>query len=199
MEITKALLTKHYITLGKSSNTIAKELGVPRYFINNKIKKFDIKMRTLADARRNKASKNIKGFKWCNKCKLDKPFNNFNKSHRNRLGLDTFCKSCVAKLAHNRIDLLKLRRQIWKAKLVLEFGNQCLDCKSINLPIASYVFHHHSERMNHSDYKSPSYVISSKNIKLIMSEKTKWILLCANCHSVRHSHSKNKTATQFEL
>jgi predicted HNH restriction endonuclease len=88
------------------------------------------------------------------------------------------------------------RRQLTKAKLVLEFGNKCFDCKSFDLPIASFTFHHINERMNSRTYISPSDVITSTNVKVISQEKKKWILLCSNCHNVRHTDCK-LSATQL--
>jgi hypothetical protein len=128
--------------------------------------------------------------KWCASCKAIKPVESFSKNHRNRLGLDAYCKSCVSIKAKKHTKNRTINRRMLKAKLVLEFGNKCLDCGSYNLPIASFTFHHHNERMDSKTYISPSDTISCPKGKKILEEKKKWMLLCSNCHNVRHTDCK---------
>lgn len=133
---------------------------------------------------------NSETHKWCAGCKTSKPSENFSKNHRNRLGLDAYCKQCMRTKSKKYTKNRTVKRQILKAKLVMEFGNKCSDCLVEDLPIASYVFHHHNEKMNSKTYKSPSSVITTPQWKNITKEKKKWIMLCSNCHSVRHSNYK---------
>ena len=83
-----------------------------------------------------------------------------------------------------------IRRRVFKANLVLDFGNKCKDCGMENLPIDSYVFHHHSEKMNDKEYRLPSKIITMNQKHVTAIEKVKWVLLCANCHGVRHGCGK---------
>jgi len=124
--------------------------------------------------------------RWCPGCKSTKKLNDFHKNHRDRLGVTSYCKVCSAIKMKRYVGKNKLKRREAKAKLILEFGNQCIDCKATNLKIDSFVFHHHTEKMNSTSYRLPSDIITTINRKLISDEKKKWILLCANCHSVRH-------------
>ena len=126
------------------------------------------------------------GHKWCSGCSAELPFNSFAKNHRNRLGLDCYCRRCMSVRAKRFYKDRNAKRRLRKAHLVIEFGNKCLDCSVEDLPIDAYVFHHHSEPMTSPEYLIPSNVISLKNASVISREKAKWVLLCANCHSIRH-------------
>ena len=190
MILTKQFLTNQYIILGKSGYQIAKEFKLPKYSIHNYLKKFDIKCRTIRESRQPKESKKLANQKWCNSCKLDKPFFDFAKNNKNWHKLDSFCRNCMSKKAKKYFPQRNKNRQNVKAKLVLEFGNFCSNCKVKNLPIACYTFHHHSEKMNGKNYKQVGLVLSSNDEKLILSEKSKWILLCSNCHNLFHSICK---------
>lgn len=190
MNITKEFLEEQYIRLGKSSNIIAKETGNFKYTITNSLKKYNIKMRSLQESRRPKESKNILGCKWCPSCKLDKPFSDFCKNKRNCDGLDSYCRSCSSIKSKRFFPIRNKERQLTKAGLILSFGNKCSICGAHNLPIASYVFHHHSEKMDSTTYISPNVVLTSRKSSLVLSERNKWVLLCANCHNLVHSDCK---------
>lgn len=183
--ITKEFLENQYLKLGKSGHQIAKELGIPKYHIHNNLVRYKIPTRPLLLARRPRGSSGKKGYKWCSLCKQDKLYAEFSKNHRARLGLDAHCKSCVSPLHKKYIIKNKEKRQKLKAKIVLEFGNKCKNCSTENLPICAYVFHHHSERMNNKNYITPRKFWSNQSLPLA-EEKKKWILLCANCHSIVH-------------
>ncbi len=198
MKITKTFLISQYTKLGKSGYKISKELGVPKYVIYNTIKKYNIKMRSLRASRQPKNSKKLSGYKWCPKCKTDKEFSEFHKHKRSWHGVCVYCKECASEIAPKYYIGKNKERQKTKAKLVLEFGNKCKECGLENLPIAAFSFHHHTEKMSDPNYKRITWVINSRNSEFINSEKIKWIMLCANCHNIKHSICK-LTATQFGL
>ena len=191
MTITKEFLDHQYTQLNKSSNQIAKEIGVERYIVCNAMTKFCIPYRSLSAAKLPIGSSGKYGYKWCPKCKNDKRLNEFHNANRGKLKKVDYCKQCVSKKAKKYFAKNLADRQQRKVNLVLEFGNKCFDCGAENLPVCSFVFHHHSEGYKSPDYISPSDVINYKNYKDIEAEKSKWILLCANCHSVRHSIFKS--------
>lgn len=197
MILTKQFLINQYIVLGKSGYRIAKELNIPKHTVDNAITKFSIIRRSLLVARLPKGSTGKTGFKWCPSCKKDKEVKYFSKGN-NRFGLDAICKSCNSNRVRRYFPKRMKERRIIKTKLILEFGNKCSDCGAFDLPISAFVFHHHSEKMNNKEYISPSKVITTKNANLILKEKNKWILVCANCHSVRHSIYK-LSATKLKL
>jgi hypothetical protein len=136
--------------------------------------------------------------KWCPCCKISKRLTYFSKNHRNRLGVDAYCKQCSGKKAKRFFSNRLKRRQMIKTKLILEFGNKCSDCGFFDLPIAAFTFHHHSEKMGDRSYLPPSKVITYQQADVILKEKKKWILLCSNCHNVKHSNCK-LSATKFVL
>ena len=133
---------------------------------------------------------NSQSHRWCPGCKTSKELTYFSKSHRERLGVTGYCKHCSAIRAKKYFARRTKNRQMIKAKLVLDFGNKCFDCGVSNLPIAAFSFHHFDEKMNSKTYIKVDRVISSNQEKLISQEKKKWILLCSNCHNVRHSGCK---------
>ena len=190
MIINKEFLHTQYIVLKKSGYQITKEFNLPDRIIYRKLRKFGIEPRPINVARIPNQSKNIPGHKWCSGCGQDLQFSNFSKNHRNRFGLDAYCKQCSSKKSKRYFSKRTKDRQLTKAKLIMEFGDKCVDCNTSNLPISSYTFHHHTERMNHKDYISPTKVITYQQADVILREKKKWVLLCANCHNLRHSSCK---------
>ena len=197
MNLTKDFLEEQYQKFGKSGYRIAKELNVRKYVVDNAITKFKIKRRSLLVARLPNGSSGKTGYKWCGSCMKDKPIKDFSKGNA-RFGLDSYCKSCASIKAKRFFPERNKKRQLIKAKLIIDFGNKCSRCGVSDLPISVFVFHHHTEKMGDKTYISPSTVITSKKSTLILSEKSKWSLLCANCHSIVHSHCK-LSATKFGL
>jgi len=73
------------------------------------------------------------------------------------------------------------RRDDKKSKLIEYFGNACHDCKD-SFPPCCYDFHH-------LDPSAKSFEIAPRldgNIDTIMEEVKKCIMLCSNCHRIRH-------------
>lgn len=89
---------------------------------------------------------------------------------------DSLCKPCRTKYQTNR------RKEI-KQKAVKYLGEVCIDCglKSHNYSI--YDFHHIDP--NTKDVQIGS---SGKSFASLKKELDKCILLCANCHRIRHSN-----------
>lgn len=127
-----------------------------------------------------------KGHKWCPGCRAALPHESFNKDFRSRDGRDCYCRKCVSQKAKRYFKTYKEQRRKRKAALVLEFGNECANCKSKNIPIDAFVFHHHSERMTEETYLSPNRVLNQKQISVFEREREKWTMLCANCHCIHH-------------
>jgi hypothetical protein len=75
------------------------------------------------------------------------------------------------------------RGKMYKARLVEEFGNQCLDCKQTYIQDV-YNFHH-------LDPSEKAGVINlSLSWERIKQEADKCVMLCANCHIIRHSKQR---------
>lgn len=186
--MTREFLYEQYHIFKKSTAYIAKENNLPTKRIQYLMRKFNIERRSVKDAKRPIGSLNIQGHKWCPCCKKDKPFNEFSKGRKGQL--DSYCKICCSKKAKKYIAGRNMKRQKTKVKLIEYFGDICADCKKNELPICMYTFHHHSESMKNPKYKQPAKVISLAQEELIKREKEKWIMLCMNCHSLRHSTFK---------
>ena len=137
------------------------------------------------------------GHKWCPGCRKEIAFELFVKNHRNKLGLDAYCKECVRRKSKRYFKSRNITRSFVKARLIIEFGNRCKDCGITDLPISAFVFHHHSESMKSEAYMQPSAVIARANVNLLLKERAKWALLCANCHQIRHGGLANVSATKL--
>ena len=73
------------------------------------------------------------------------------------------------------------RRDERKAIVVEHFGDKCNDCGG-TFPHCCYDFHH-------TDPANKSFEIAPRldgNINTIMEEAKKCIMLCSNCHRIRH-------------
>ena len=84
--------------------------------------------------------------------------------------------------AENHRNWMRKRRTERKKMFVEELGGKCSDCGN-TYPVCCYDFHH-------IDESTKSFEISpalDRNIDVIREEVGKCILLCSNCHRIRHS------------
>ena len=84
------------------------------------------------------------------------------------------CKSCSIAYAMNRWTERKL-------KAIEQFGGKCLDCGK-KYPHQVYEFHHLDPKTKKFTW-TKLRLQSEKTLKL---ELAKCVLLCANCHRIRH-------------
>jgi len=73
------------------------------------------------------------------------------------------------------------RRDERKARLVEEFGDKCADCGQ-TFPHCCYDFHH-------IDPSTKKFEIAPRldgNYQTILEEAQKCVMLCSNCHRIRH-------------
>jgi len=87
------------------------------------------------------------------------------------------CKKCAV------ISVDKRRKKI-KNFAVEYCGGKCYDCGKI-YPNAVYDFHHLDESIKDFGIGSKGYTRSWDKIK---KELEKCVMLCANCHRMRHNH-----------
>lgn len=99
-------------------------------------------------------------------CKLH-GLTEFNKNSR--------CKKCGV------MSVDKRRKKI-KNLAVNHFDNKCHDCKK-SYPNSVYDFHHLDESTKDFSISSKGYTRSWDKIK---KELEKCIMLCSNCHRIRH-------------
>ena len=73
------------------------------------------------------------------------------------------------------------RRDERKAKLVKEFGDVCHDCNR-SFAVCCYDFHH-------VDPSTKKFEIAPRldgNYDTILEEAKKCVMICSNCHRIRH-------------
>ena len=73
------------------------------------------------------------------------------------------------------------RRDARKKQLIESFGNKCSDCGG-SFPDCCYDFHH-------CDPSTKGFAIApglDRNWDVILEEVEKCVMLCSNCHRIRH-------------
>lgn len=126
----------------------------------------------------------------CSSCHEVKPKEDFHKSSDAR-GFTYSCKSCANARTrkwhsnrenkdkrNQRINNFVAERKQWAVDYM---GGKCKDCGN-TFPLCCYDFHHLD--METKD-NNPSYFIRMSKERA-MEELDKCILLCANCHRMRH-------------
>lgn len=91
------------------------------------------------------------------------------------------CKKCY-ELERNH-QMSKNYYDIWKSLILKTFGNQCKDCKKTYIFMV-YDLHHNS---NLKKKYNISALMRRKPSFERINELSKCILLCANCHRIRHA------------
>jgi hypothetical protein len=118
--------------------------------------------------------------KICTDCKIEKPLFEFYSSKTHSQNVMCYCKECFNKRCIKRwIDR--------KIKAINYKGGCCEDCKiSIcNSHYAIFEFHHLEPKEKDFDWTK----LRLKSWSKITFELDKCVLLCANCHRIRHTLS----------
>jgi len=164
-------ILEELIEKGLSQRELADELNCSQSNIKYWLKKFDIKTKN------NKFNKRISDSKICPICKTEKHLSEF----YSRVGRDDvagYCKKCSNVYHSNRVKNVKLKMLDYK-------GNKCEDC-NLSLEESHYCvfdFHH----INPND-KDPNFdKIKFQKWDKIKTELDKCVLLCSNCHRLRHA------------
>lgn len=76
-----------------------------------------------------------------------------------------------------------------KHRAVDLFGRKCADCGFVTDIDAVYEFHHTGPRLN----KNTPAKILRDTWRAFVTESERLVMLCANCHRVRHHHARNKS------
>lgn len=116
--------------------------------------------------------------KKCAKCKELKNTNEFYKQKTHKYGVMSYCKNCFNRNVQNR----------WverKKQAVNNMGGCCKDCglKLKDSHYSVFEFHH----LNPSEKDSDWSKLRKKSKTAIQEELSKCVLLCANCHRIRHA------------
>lgn len=162
----KSLLEKH-INNNLSLRQIAKIENLSYTTIKYWVKKHNLK--TIFSNSTNECLKK------CFSCEVTMTIENFYKKGKNNL--QPYCKTCFNKKSTQRwID-----RKIWAIQYK---GSKCIDC-NLTYPETPYqVFDFHHIEPTHKDMDWSKIRLSS--FSRMKSELDKCVLLCANCHRVRH-------------
>lgn len=112
--------------------------------------------------------------KTCSKCLIEKPMNEFYQQN-DRKNSTTYCKSCFNSYCMKRWQNKKVEAIKYK-------GSKCIDCGLQNAPNIVYDFHHLDPSKKDYDWTK----LRLRSTKDINTELDKCVLLCSNCHRIRH-------------
>lgn len=127
--------------------------------------------------------------KICKICKIEKPLIDFHKNKSCKLGVVGTCRVCsgqriVTWYKDNRDKrriVANTRNKVRKAQMVEYFGGICFDCK-LSYPQCVFQFHHLDPTKKDVN---PSYAMTCGEDRM-WKELKKCVMLCANCHIIRH-------------
>ncbi len=127
--------------------------------------------------------------KSCRICKEIKTLDNFHPNKTCSLGVVGTCKICskirirgwYSDNRSRRQEYANIRNKKRKKEIVEHFGGKCLDCKQ-SFPQYVYQFHHLDPTQKDVN---PSYAMNSTPSEM-WKELDKCVMLCANCHIIRH-------------
>lgn len=133
--------------------------------------------------------------KECRECKEVKPLPAFHPNKQCKLGVVGTCRSCTRERISKwysdnrkaRQEDANLRNYERKRKIVEHFGNKCADCNT-TYPQCVYQFHHLDPK---GKDVNPSYAMTKRPSEM-WKELAKCVMLCANCHMIRH-HGKEES------
>lgn len=125
--------------------------------------------------------------KVCNSCGVNKELSQFHKNKSCTYGVVGTCISCTKSRINKwysdnrsrRQQAANTRNRDRKREWVEIFGDKCFDCGK-TFPHCVYDFHHLSGKD-----VNPSKALSWSPVRA-MEELSKCILLCSNCHRIRH-------------
>ncbi len=170
IEILKELIGKCY-----NQRKIAEELNCSQSTIKYWLKRYSLKTVNTKKYEHIKVTKNEKYCPRCEKIKLKKDF-----FKKNKTGdvLQSYCKKCNIKNVVERGRAKKLEMLEYK-------GNKCVDCELKVKDSHPCVFDFHHLDPNEKDVNLFK-TIKTKKWEEIKKELDKCVILCSNCHRIRH-------------
>lgn len=135
------------------------------------------------------------GNKYCNSCNAIKNISLFSSKGNS-------CKECANKRARDYFHNVKkdakwlkdrndriTKDGLYKKQKAVDFlGGKCMDCAGV-FPPPVYDFHHLDPKEKEFNLGD---ILRKKDFSTIEKELTKCVLLCANCHRIRHFEGGNK-------
>lgn len=126
----------------------------------------------------------MKDTKLCPKCDNHKKLSEF--YNRNKITKYSYCKDCFNKICVLRWINVKIKAIEYK-------GNKCIDC-NIQYPYSVYDFHHLDPLQKDYDWNK----LRLKSWSNITKELDKCVLLCSNCHRIRHHNMRSNQESNLE-
>lgn len=117
--------------------------------------------------------------KICKRCKIEKPRESFYKMKGKAYKDSWDCRASVCIECQKIIT--KEKRNAVKQRAIEYLGGRCVDCGLETLQYAVYDFHHVDPSK-----KEIAFGSTRKSFAAIKPELDKCVLLCANCHRIRH-------------
>lgn len=138
--------------------------------------------------------------KSCRVCGESKPLSEFHPNKQCKLGVVGTCRSCTRERINKWYDDNRCKRREEarnrarkrKSEVVTKFGDMCSDCK-LSFPQCVYEFHHLDPSMKDIN---PSVALSAPKWE---SEFDKCVMLCANCHRIRHHLMREELSLAKEV
>lgn len=109
--------------------------------------------------------------KHCTKCGTEKQEKDFYSKGKT---LQSYCKACFNAYCVKRWTQIKV-------ETVEDFGGKCKDCNN-TYPYQVFEFHHLDPKEKDYDWSKIRLMSPAKR----KSELSKCVMLCANCHRIRH-------------
>lgn len=140
----------------------------------------------------------IDGEKTCRICKETKPISEYHPNKSCKQGVLGTCKSCYkiriskwySENRSRRQQVANERNKSRKLQAIEYFGNKCFDCNT-SYPPYVYQFHHLDPTQKDVN---PSVAMTRDSDKM-WKELKKCVMLCANCHMIRHFGKEAINAT----
>lgn len=99
------------------------------------------------------------------------------------------CRRCFrAARARGKKDGFYRSRRKWKSEAIAAAGGECVDCGLRTEFEAVYDFHHTGK-------KRSGGLTTTRSRGSFMREVMKCVLLCANCHRIRHEKERRASGT----
>ena len=138
--------------------------------------------------------------KVCKECGETKPLSAFHPNKQCSKGVVGTCRSCTGQRIsqwykenrNRRQEIANTKNQQRKQKAVDYFGGKCADCDQ-TFPNCVFQFHHLDP--SKKDINPSGAMARNENSMWI--ELKKCIMLCANCHIIRHRGKEGVNATTY--
>jgi transposase len=176
-----ALELKTMVDSDYSQREMADKLNLSQSTVRYWLKKYNLKTKKEQFNRGN-STISAEGKKFCSQCGQTKDITDFYKRSGRKDGAG-YCKNCSNKYHTERVKRVKIKMINYK-------GGKCNDCglELIHSHYAVFDFHHLDPKTKDINFNRIKY----QKWETIQKEIDKCVLLCSNCHRIRHAEDSNK-------